>query len=249
MSRTLKSCSISTAQQQRGSIIPDRRGAAEWLVCCIRQVWSAGRSQLQASAAAQPDRPPVSSKAHGRCHESRRARAEIVHWLMQHCKLLFINTELSERHRFRPHPGACRSRASEARVLNEEAPQLQSSLVDGFCFTALLLWGPTFMTIELNRIFFAIASQAFIADLQKAVHAFVFTRIDFCNAFNILSSKSSRWSRIQHHAFSQAPPSLPTSHQPYADSTGFGCASQWISKSSSLFLRPLMAGPRPTSAN
>lgn len=50
--------------------------------------------------------------------------------LMQHYKLLFVNAELSERRRCRPHPRACRGRWREARVLNEEALQLQTSLVD-----------------------------------------------------------------------------------------------------------------------
>lgn len=64
--------------------------------------------------------------------------------------------------------------------------------------------------------------------------------------FTILSSKSSRWPRMQQHTFSQTPPSTFTPHAP---STGFRCCSGWISKSSSLFLRPFMTWPWPTSAN
>lgn len=48
MSRTLGSCNLSTAQQQRGSIIQDSTGTVELLVYMYRQVWSTVRMQLQA---------------------------------------------------------------------------------------------------------------------------------------------------------------------------------------------------------
>lgn len=71
--------------------------------------------------------------------------------LMQHYKLLFINTALSEQRQCTPHPRACRGRWSEARVLNEEALQLQSSLVDDGLRLTVFQQGPTYTKIKSLR--------------------------------------------------------------------------------------------------
>lgn len=108
--------------------------AAEPLVCSLRQVWSAGRSQLQANAA--PGQTAYAFPPNHATDVMNSAEEELglILLLMQHYKLLFINAELSERRQCTPR--ACRGRRSEERVLNEEALQLQTSLVgDGLRFT------------------------------------------------------------------------------------------------------------------